>query len=94
MSLLDVSGIENGINDEVKRRLGRGKGRNLGTSRRWMVGQGLDRKSNLCPNNVKAMSKVCPKNGHVEGLSHCRPSLVKALSNMCQVQDLLDRDWT
>ena len=66
----------------------------LGTSRRWMVGHGLDRKSNLCPKNVKPMSKVCPEKGHVQGLSHWCPSLVKVLSNLCQVHDLLDRDWT
>ena len=72
----------------------RSRRQNIGTSRWWMVGHGLDRKSNLCPKNVKPMSKVCPEKGHVQGLSHWCPSLVKVLSNLCQVHDLLDRDWT
>ena len=35
--------------------------RERGTSDQWLVGQGLDAKSNLCPSPVKSPSNACPK---------------------------------
>ena len=68
--------------------------KNAGTTCQWLVGQGLDRKSNLCPSLVQSLSKVRPKNPHVEGRSgHC-PSLVKAMSKLGQVKRHLDTVWT
>ena len=57
----------------------------IGTSDQWLVGQGRDAKSNLCPSPVKSLSNACPKKGLVEVLS--RPGLrtVQDVSNLCQV---------
>ena len=67
---------------------------NMGTTELWLVGQILDRKSNVCPIPVQSPSKDCPKTGRLEGLSSHRPSTVQALSNLCQVLKHLDKDWT
>ena len=65
-----------------------------GTTCRWLVGQRLDAKSNVCPTTVQSTSIDCPKTGHVESLSRHSPDTVRALSNLCQVPKHLDRDWT
>ena len=41
----------------------------MGTSYHWLAGQTLDKKSNLCPKSVKALSNVCPVSRKVQGVS-------------------------
>ena len=44
-----------------------------------VVGQTVDRKSSVCPNSVKTLSKLCPISGKVQALS----SQVQGLSSNC-----------
>ena len=62
---------------------GRGK---VGAGHQWLVGQGLDMKSKLCPDFVQSLSRLCPSESKVQGLSNpcltmCRH--VQSLSKTC-----------
>ena len=61
-----------------------------GTPHQWLVGQGLDAKSILCPVFVQAMSNVCPKDYLLQGLSSRCPTPVKSLSSLIQLGQTLD----
>ena len=65
-----------------------------GTSLLRLVGRILDATSNFRPTPVQSLFKVCPKIGHVKGLSRQCQKAIQVLSNFCQDREYLDRDWT
>ena len=72
------------VNQRFQSRLSRqskesSQSQSFGASYLNVVGQTVDRKSSVCPNSVKNLSKVCPIFGKVQALS----SQVQGLSSGC-----------
>ena len=62
----------------------------MGTPSHWLVGQGLDTKSNVCPISVQTLSNVCPIDGKVQGMS----SQIQSLSRVCKDPVQFKGSWT
>ena len=63
---------------------------NVGTPSHWLVGQGLDTKSNVCPISVQTLSNVCPIDGKVQDMS----SQIQSLSRVCRDPVQFKGSWT
>ena len=61
-----------------------------GTPSHWLVGQGLDTKSNVCPISVQTLSNVCPIDGKVQGMS----SQIQSLSRVGRDPVQFKGSWT